>query len=88
MKEESQPGQSVDLVRKKKPTIVGNTNNKGSSKKRSRNPSDVRFMETLEDNVENQVETKSIRFESRHLSKYEQLRERNIVKIQNLRKVI
>ena len=74
-------------ARKKKPTIVNNTRKKGESRKRSRKtfPS---FMDNLGEALEDNIQAKIARVDSRPLSKYEQLRERNIVKIQNLRKVI
>ena len=60
--------------RKKKPTIVDNTRKKGEGRKRLRKPS-VTFMDTVEDEVEDEVHAKRSRFDSRPLSKYEQLRE-------------
>ena len=43
-------------------------------------------MDTFQDESEDQVEKKRTRSDSRSLSKYEQLREKNIAEIQNLRK--
>ena len=43
-------------------------------------------MDTFHDGAEDQVEKKRTRSDSRSLSKYEQLREKNIAEIQNLRK--
>ena len=71
LEEEEQPSQ------KKKPTIVGNTRKKVERRKRSRKAS-LSFMDTLEDKVEDEVHAKRTRFDSRPMSKYEQLRERNI----------
>ena len=71
LEEEEQPSQ------KKKPTIVENTRKKVESRKRSRKAS-LSFMDTLEDEVEDEVQAKRTRFDSRPMSKYEQLRERNI----------
>ena len=82
----SEPEQSIEIVRKKKPTIVDNTNKKGSSRKRTRKQPNVSFMDTFQDEAEDQVEKKRTRSDSRSLSKYEQLREKNIAEIQNLRK--
>ena len=72
----SEPEQSIEIVRKKKPTIVDNTNKKGSSRKRSRKQPTVSFMDTFQDESEDQVEKKRTRSDSRSLSKYEQLREK------------
>ena len=73
--------------RKKKPTIVDNTRKKGEGRKRLRKPS-VTFMDTLEDEVEDEVQdevhAKRSRFDSRPLSKYEQLRARNIAERKQL----
>ena len=81
----SEPEQSIEIVRKKKTIIVDNTNKKGSSRKRSRKQPTVSFMDTFQDESEDQVEKKRTRSDSRSLSKYEQLREKNIAEIQNLR---
>ena len=43
------------------------------------------FMDTFQDEAEDQVEKKRTRSDSWSLSKYEQLREKNIAEIQNLR---
>ena len=48
-----------------------------------RKPS-VTFMDTLEDEVEGEVHAKRSRFDSRPLSKYEQLRARNIAERKQL----
>ena len=72
--------------RKKKPTIV-DTRKKGEGRKRLRKPS-VTFMDTVEDEVEDEVQdevhAKRSRFDSRPLSKYEQLRARNIAERKQL----
>ena len=72
----SEPEQSIEIVRKKEPTIVDNTNKKGSSRKRSRKQPTVSFMDTFQDEAEDQVEKKRTRSDSMSLSKYEQLREK------------
>ena len=76
----SEPQQSIEIVRKKKPTIVDNTNKKESSRKRSRKQPTVSFMDTFQDESEDQVEKKRTRSDSRSLSKYEQLREKILLK--------
>ena len=68
--------------RKKKPTIV-DTRKKGEGRKRLRKPS-VTFMDTLEDEVEGKVHAKRSRFDSRPLSKYEQIRDKNIAEIRQM----
>ena len=71
LEEEEQPSQ------KKKPTTVENTRKKAERRKRSRKASPS-FMDTLEDEVEDEVQAKRTRFVSRPMSKYEQLREKRI----------
>ena len=50
-----------DSSKEKKPTIVDNTNKKWSSRKRSRKQPTVSFMDTFQDEAEDQVEKKRTR---------------------------
>ena len=70
-------------ARKKKPTIVNNTRKKGESRKRSRKtfPS---FMDNLGEALEDNIQAKIARVDSRPSSKYEQIREKNITKIRQM----
>ena len=65
--------------RKKKPTIVDNTRKKGESRKRSRKTF-LSFMDTVGEEVEDEIQAKIARFDSRSLSKYKQLSEKILLK--------
>ena len=69
-------------ARKKKPKI-NNTRKKGESRKRSRKTSPS-FMDTLGEALEDDIQAKIARVNSRPLSKYEQLREKNIAETKKM----
>ena len=70
-------------ARKKKPKIVNNTRKKGESRKRSRKTSSS-LMDTLGEALEDDIQAKIARVNCRPLSKYEQLREKNIAETKKM----
>ena len=73
---------STDLDEEEVPTIVNNTRKKGESRKRSRKTSS--FMDNLGEALEDNIQAKIARVDSRPLSKYEQIRDKNIAEIRQM----